>query len=81
LLLLVIFFSSFSYWTCNSDYRANNNQKGFNLNSLIPLTYYFKRWLPAVRLVREASTEVSSKLRIQLWLHNHCSQCVQRTNS
>ena len=36
---------------------------------------------PSVRLVRRAATEVNSKLRIQLWLHNHCSQCIQRTNS
>ena len=36
--------------------------------------------MPAVPLVRKTATEVNSKLRIQLWLHNHCSQCIQRTN-
>jgi hypothetical protein len=36
--------------------------------------------MPAVPLVRKTATEVSSKLRIQLRLHNHCSQCIQRTN-
>ena len=35
---------------------------------------------PSVRLVRVAATEVSSKLRIQLRLHNHCSQRIQSTN-
>ncbi len=81
--LLVIFFSSLSYWAYNSNYRANNSQEGFNHLHLIPMTYYIilNRLLPAVRLVRKATTEVRSKLRIQLRLHNHCSQCVQRTNS
>ena len=32
-------------------------------------------------MVRKPATEVSSKLRIQLRLHNHCSQRVQRTYS
>jgi hypothetical protein len=36
--------------------------------------------LPAVRLVRKAATEVSSKLRIQLWLYDHCSQRIQSAN-
>ena len=35
---------------------------------------------PSVSLVRVAATEVSSKLRIQLWLYNHCSQRIQSTN-
>ncbi len=31
-------------------------------------------------MVRVATTEVRSKLRIQLWLHNHCSQRIKSTN-
>ena len=36
--------------------------------------------MPAVHLVRIATTEVRFKLPIQLWLHNHCPQRIQSTN-
>ena len=36
--------------------------------------------LTPVHLVRKAATEVSSKLRIQLWLCDHCSQRIQSAN-
>ena len=62
-----------------------------NSNQLLQMDFYtpfptnvrqlVRQALPPVRLVRNTPTEVSGNLCIQLRLHNHCSQCIQRTNS
>ena len=62
-----------------------------NSNQLLQLDFYtsfptnvrqlVRQALPPGRLVRDTPTEVISKLRIQLQLHNHCSQRIERTNS
>ena len=62
-----------------------------NSNQLLQLDFYtpfptnvrqlVRQALPPVCLVRVMTTEVSSKLRIQLRLHNHCSQSIQCPNS
>ena len=68
-----------------------NCSGSFNPGSLLQLDFYtpfptnvrqlVRQALPPVRLVRVTTREVSSKLRIQLRLHNHCSQSIQCTNS
>ena len=64
---------------------------GLSSNQLLQLDFYtpfptnvrqlVRQALPPVRLMRVAPSEVSSKLRIQLRLHNHCSQGIQCPNS